>query len=70
MAELQTESETMSKLSPERRKIVVLCATVACMSSGPLLLRGHRVLQVVWLAVMVVELVYAVVLLAQLKGRG
>ncbi len=60
-------------LSPERRRIVVLCACVACMSGGPVLLRGHLVLMFLWLAMMLTVLVTAMVKLARLnksEGRG
>ncbi len=35
-------SDCRRPLSPERRKVVALCAMVACMSSGPILLKGHE----------------------------
>jgi hypothetical protein len=60
----------MSELSPERKRVVVLYAAVACMSGGPVLLRGHQVWLAVWIAVMAVALVTAFVQLAKLKRRG
>ena len=60
----------MSELSPERRRVVVLCAGVACMVGVPVLLKGHPVLLGVWIAGMLVVLVYAMVQLAKLKRDG
>jgi asparagine N-glycosylation enzyme membrane subunit Stt3 len=60
----------MSELSPERKRVVVLCASVAAMSGVSVLLKGHPVLLGVWIAFMVVTLVYAMVQLAKLKGQG
>jgi hypothetical protein len=60
----------MSEMSPERKRVVVLCAAVACMSGGPVLLRGHQVWLAVWIAVMAVTLVSTLVQMAQLKRRG
>ena len=60
-------SDCRRQLSPERRKVVALCAMVACMSGGPVLLKGHHVLQAVWIAVMVLALVTALVRLAKLN---
>ena len=60
----------MSELSPERRRVVVLCAAVAACSGVPILLKGHPVLLGGWIALMVVTLVYAMVQLAKLKREG
>jgi hypothetical protein len=60
----------MSELSPERKRVVVLCASVASMSGASVLMKGHPVLLGVWIALMVVTLVYAMVELAKLKGKG
>ena len=60
----------MSQLSPERRKIVLLCAAVACFSGVPVLLRGHPVALGLWIAVMMATTVYAVVQMAKLKRDG
>jgi len=57
----------MTELSPQRRKVVALAACIACMSSGPILLKGHRVLLGVWIAVMIVLLAFAGVQFAKLK---
>ncbi|MDE1160440.1 MAG: hypothetical protein PW792_00685 [Acidobacteriaceae bacterium] len=58
----------MSKqLTPQRRKVVLLCAGVACMSGGPVLLRGHHILVALWIAVMLCTLIYAIVLFTKLK---
>ena len=60
----------MSKLSPERRRVVVLCAAVGCTSGVPVLLKGHLALLGLWIALMAATLVYAVVLFAKLKREG
>ncbi len=60
----------MSNLSPERRRVVVLCAAVSCMSGVPVLLKGHAALLGLWIALMAATLVYAVVLFAKLKREG
>ena len=60
----------MSNITPERRKVALLGCAVACMSSGPVLLRGHHVLMFVWIAVMLSVLIYAIVLLMRLKEKG
>ena len=60
----------MSELSPQRKKVVVLCAAVAAMSGGPVLLKGHPVLLGVRIGAMLVALVYAVTQFARLKRQG
>jgi hypothetical protein len=60
----------MSNLSPERRRVVVLCAAVGALSGGLVLLRGHRVLLGIWIGLMAVTLVVAMVQLARLKRDG
>jgi hypothetical protein len=60
----------MSNLSPERRRVVVLCAAVAAMSGGPVLLKGHPMLLGIWVGLMAVTLVVAMVQLARLKRDG
>jgi len=60
----------MSELSPQRKRVVVLCAAVACMSGGSVLLKGHTVLLGVWIGLMALTLVYAMVQLAKLKRNG
>jgi hypothetical protein len=60
----------MSELSPERKKVVLLCCAVACMSGGPVLLRGHPALLALWIGVMVLMLVTALTRLARLKREG
>jgi hypothetical protein len=62
-------SDCRRQLSPERRKIVLISAAVACMSSRSVLFHGHRMLRFAWLAVMVALLVYAIALLAKMKGQ-
>jgi energy-converting hydrogenase Eha subunit C len=55
-------------MSPRRRRVVILCCLIA-VSSGLMgtLLRNHPIGRVVWLAVIVVALVYAMVEFAKLK---
>lgn len=60
----------MSELSPERRRVVVLCACVACFAGVPILLKGHRILLGAWIALMAVTLIYAMVQLAKMKRDG
>jgi hypothetical protein len=58
----------MSDMSPRRRKVVVLCCAVAALSgTGPLLLKGHRAAQMIWIALMVTILIYAIAELVKLK---
>jgi hypothetical protein len=60
----------MSDLSPQRKKVVVLFAAVACMGGGALLMKGHPMLLGVWIGLMVVGLVYAISQFRKLKGQG
>jgi hypothetical protein len=60
----------MRELSPQRKRVVVLCASVAAMSGSSVLLKGHPVLLGAWIGLMVVTLVYAMVELAKLKKDG
>jgi hypothetical protein len=60
----------MSELSPERRRVVVLCAAVACFAGVPVLLRGRPILLAVWIALMVATLIYAMVQMAKMKRDG
>ena len=60
----------MSELSPERRRVVVLCALVACFAGVPILLKGHPVLLGGWIALMAATLIYAMVQMAKLKRDG
>jgi hypothetical protein len=61
----------MSEISPQRKKVVVLCAAVALMGgAGPALLKGHPMLRGVWLAATVVALVYAIAEFVKLKRQG
>jgi hypothetical protein len=60
----------MSELSPEQKKVVVLCCAVACMSGGPVLLRAHPVLLAIWIGLMFVILATAMLRLARLKKEG
>jgi hypothetical protein len=61
----------MSNLSPRRRRVVVLCAAVGAMSgTGSLLLKNHPVARLIWIAFMIVTLVYAISEIAKLKREG
>jgi hypothetical protein len=58
----------MNKLTPPRRKVVVLAASVACMSSGgPVLFKGHPKLMMGWTAFMIAVLAYTIWEFAKLK---
>ena len=58
----------MNKLTPPRRKVVVLAASVACMSAGgPVLFKDYPKLMMGWTAFMVVMLVYTIWEFAKLK---
>ena len=45
----------------QKKRVVVLFASVACMSGGATLLHGHRVLLGVWILLMAITLVYGFV---------
>lgn len=60
----------MSELSPERRRVVILCACVACFSGVPILLKGHPILLGIWIALMMATMIYAMTQLAKLKRDG
>jgi hypothetical protein len=57
-------------MSPQRKKVVALCAGVACMAGGPVLLKGHPILIWAWIAVMVALLIVAIQMFAKLKRQG
>jgi hypothetical protein len=58
----------MRRMSRERRRVVVMAAGVASLSGlGPVILAGHPRLRVVWLAGMVVLLVWVIVLMVRLR---
>ena len=57
-------------LSPERKKVVALCAGIAAMSGGPVLLKGHSILIWCWITVMVLLLAFALAQFEKLKKRG
>lgn len=60
----------MRKMSEERRRVVGLAASLACMSGvEPVLLRGHPRVQWVWLAVYASLLVWVIVKMVRL-GRS
>ena len=51
----------MSEIDGQRRKVVVLCAAVACMATAAAALRGHPVLVGGLITLQIITLVYAVV---------
>jgi uncharacterized ion transporter superfamily protein YfcC len=57
-------------MSPERKRVVALCAGIAAMAGGPVLLKGHPILIWCWITVMVLGLVYAIAQFEKLKKRG
>jgi hypothetical protein len=57
----------MSEMSPQRKKVVVLAASIASMSGMLTLLHGHRWLMGAWIAFMAVALVYTISEFAKLK---
>lgn len=60
----------MTGISPERRRVVVLCSAVAAMSGTVVLLKQHPVALGIWIVAMTSTLVYAMVLFAKLKRNG
>jgi hypothetical protein len=60
----------MRELGPQRKRVVVLFAVVACMAGGPVLLKGHPGVLAGWIAMQLVLLVVGVVQLAKLKRQG
>lgn len=61
----------MSEIDPQRRKVVALCAAVACMTPGVVALsRGHHILAGAAIVLQVVTLVYAIAELTKLKRQG
>lgn len=59
----------MNKLSPQRKRVVLLCCAIACMSGGPVLLREHPHMMFGWLTVMFLALVFAIVEFTRLKRQ-
>jgi hypothetical protein len=58
----------MSNLSPQRKKVVVLCASLACMAGvGPVLLQKHPALLLAWTAILIVAVAYAIAEFVKLK---
>jgi Flp pilus assembly protein TadB len=60
----------MREIDPQRKKVAVLCAAVACMAAAVVVLRGHPMLVGGMIALQVVTLVYAMVEFAKLKRQG
>ncbi len=71
---LRKESATLSRpgkeLSSERRRVIALCAGIAAMAGGPILLKGHAILIWCWITVMVLALAFALVQFDKLRRRG
>ena len=59
----------MNNLSPQRRKVVILAAAVACMSGGPILLKSHPLLTMLWVALMLAGLIVVIVQFAKLRRQ-
>ena len=60
----------MNKLSPERRRVVILAASIAAMSGVVGLLgHNHPVLMGIWIAVLAVAMVYVIVQLFKIKSK-
>jgi hypothetical protein len=58
----------MNRLSPQRRKVVLLCSSAACLAGVvPMLLQAHRTLAFVWLAMVFVLLGFGIAGFAKLK---
>jgi hypothetical protein len=61
----------MSKLSPERRKVVVLGGSIAAMSGTIALLgRNHPWLGAVWLCFLLIAAAYVMVQLIKIRRSG
>jgi len=60
----------MSEIDRQRKKVVVLCAAVACMAAAIAALRGHPLLVGGLIVVQVITLVYALVEFKKLKRQG
>ena len=50
----------MNNLDPQRKKVVVLCAAVACMAGVVPALKQHPTIQAVWIALEMVAVVFAI----------
>lgn len=58
----------MRKLSAQRRRVVTMAASMAAISGvGPLLLRGHHSLEIVWAGLIVVLAVTVIVQTVRLR---
>lgn len=57
----------MNNMSPQRRKVVVLCAAVGSMGGATVLLKGHDFLRGAVAGLMLVMLVYAITQFVKLK---
>jgi hypothetical protein len=57
----------MRELSPQRKKVVVLGAAIACMAGVPMMFKNHPVLLGLWVGLMVVALVKLLAEFAKLK---
>jgi hypothetical protein len=59
----------MSEMSPQRKKVVVMAASVASMSGGAVLLKEYPHALIAWIVFMLVMLVLTIVEVAKLKGQ-
>ena len=60
----------MSEVNPQRKKVVVLAASVACISAaGPILLKSHPRLLLGWIGCVIIALVITVVEFVKLKKQ-
>lgn len=59
----------MNNLSPQRRKVVILAATVTSMSSFAILLKPHFLLRLLWVALILAGLVVVGVQFAKLRRQ-
>ncbi len=60
----------MSDLSPQRRKVVILCAAIGSTGGASVLLKGHDFLRGALVGFMLVMLVYAITQFVKLKRSG
>ena len=58
----------MNKLSPQRKKTVVLCASAASLGGAvPVLMQRHRIVGFVWIVLMLVLLTFGMAAFVKLK---
>lgn len=60
----------MSEMNAQRRKVVVLAASVACISAaGPVLLKSQPRFTFVWIGFVIIALVFTLVEFVKLKRQ-